>query len=166
MRRARVPRVRCDGEGIVQRTNGDVRIAGIERCSVTKIRRLTACRFESGPGHHGYVSACADVFRRTPPDHGLAGFFVSFQTDLVLRQPVVRGGICGCIRGAAALVRQVLVRLPCDLRAQTRADIIGAPRRSAAGRMAAGQPGKRRVALVSETETGKGTGIAFPSGRS
>ena len=82
--------MRRDGEGIVQRTNGDVclnTIAGIERCSVTKIRRLTACRFESGPGHQGYVPACADGFRETPLDHGLAGFFVPFPTGLVLRQP-------------------------------------------------------------------------------
>jgi hypothetical protein len=47
-----------DGEGIVQRTNGDaiVVVVGIERCSVKKIRRLTACRFESGPGHHSTFS--------------------------------------------------------------------------------------------------------------
>jgi len=56
MRDARIGFARTDGEGIVQRTNGNARIAGIERCSVTKIRRLTACRFESGPRHHGYVA--------------------------------------------------------------------------------------------------------------
>jgi len=49
-----------DGEGIVQRTNGNAvpeRIAGIERCSVKKIRRLTACRFDSGPGHQNLFGA-------------------------------------------------------------------------------------------------------------
>ena len=97
-----------DGEGIVQRTNGDAALgcnAGVERRSVTKIRRLTACRFESGPGHHGYVPGCADVFRETPLDQGLAGFFVLFWTGLVLRQPVVSGGISGGIWGTVALLR-------------------------------------------------------------
>ncbi len=39
-----------DGEGIVQRTNvGHREAGGAERRSVKKIRRFTACRFESGP---------------------------------------------------------------------------------------------------------------------
>ena len=95
-----------NGEGIVQRTNDDARIVGIERCSVTKIRRLTACRFESGPGHQRDVPARAEVFRETPLDQGLAGFFLPLRTDLVLRQPMVYG--------VAALLRQEIppYRLP------------------------------------------------------
>lgn len=39
-----------DGEGIVQRTNaGNCDVGGAERRGVKKIRRFTACRFESGP---------------------------------------------------------------------------------------------------------------------
>jgi hypothetical protein len=57
----------CDGEGIVQRTNGDniAVIVGIERCSVKKIRRLTACRFESGPGHHSPQSGYIRLYEAT-----------------------------------------------------------------------------------------------------
>lgn len=42
-----------NGEGIVQRTNADHReVGGAERRGVKKIRRFTACRFESGPRDH------------------------------------------------------------------------------------------------------------------
>lgn len=49
---------------------------GVERRSVTKIRRFTACRFESGPRHQG-CSQQRHLCIKTPPVKRLRGFLLS-----------------------------------------------------------------------------------------